>query len=81
MINSGYGKIMENLQKSINAWLVNNKEGFLKYTSRPTQITHKIFGENCAAIHEIKPVLIVNKPIYVGFVVLELSKWSMYDFH
>ena len=72
---------MENLQKSINTWLVNNEKDFLKYTSRRTQITHKIFGKNCAAIHEIKPVLTVNKPIYVGFIVLVLSKWSMYDFH
>ena len=51
------------------------------YTSRPTYITHKIFGENYATIHEIKPELILNNPIYVGFTVLELSKWLMYDFH
>ena len=56
-------------------------EDFSKYTSKPTYITHKIFGKNYAAIHEIKPVLILNKPIYVGFTVLELSKWLMYDFH
>ena len=81
MINSVYGKTMENLQKRINVRLVNNEKDFLKYTSRPTHITHKIFGKNYAAIHEIKPVLTLNKPIYVGFTVLELSKWLMYDFH
>ena len=81
MSNSAYGKTMENLQKRINVRLVNNEKDFLKYTSRPTYVTHKIFGENYAAIHEIKPVLILNKPIYVGFTVLELSKWLMYDFH
>ena len=81
MINRVYGKTMEKWQKRINARLVNNKTDILKCTSRPTHITHKIFGKNYAAIHEIKPVLTLNKPIYVGFTVLELSKWLMYDFH
>ena len=81
MISSVYSKSMENLRKRISFWLVNNEKDFLKYTSRPTHITHKIFGKNYAAIHEIKPVLTLNKPIYVGFTVLELSKWLMYDFH
>ena len=61
--------------------MVSNAEDFLKYTSRLTHITHKIFDKNLAAILEIKPVLIVNNPIYVGFTVLELRKWLMYDFH
>ena len=74
MINSVYGKTMENLRKRINVRLVNNEKDFLKYTSRPTHITHKIFGKNYAVIHEIRPVLTLNKPIYVGFTVLELSK-------
>ena len=81
MINSVYEKIMENLQKRINMRLINNVECFLKYTSRPTHITHKIVGKDYAAIHEIKPVLILNKLVYVGFTVLDLSKWKMYDFH
>ena len=81
MINSVYGKTVENLRKRTNLRLINNAKDFLKYTSRPTYITHKIFGKDYAAIHEIKPVLMLNKPIYVGFTVLELSKWLMYDFH
>ena len=81
MISSVYGKTMENLQKRINVRLVNNEKDFLKYTSRPTHITHKIFDKNYAAIHEIKPVLTLNKPIYVGFTVLELSKWLMFNFN
>ena len=80
IINSVYGKAMENLRKRINVQLVNNAKDFLKYTSRATYIACKIFTKNFAAIHEIKPVLMLNKPIYVGFTVLELSKWLMYDF-
>ena len=60
--------------------MINNRNVFLKYTSRPTYITHKIFGKDYAAIHEIKPVLILNKTIYVRFNILDLSKWKMYGF-
>ena len=57
------------------------KKIFFKYTSRPTHITHKIFDKNYAAVLEIKPVLTIDKPIYVGFTALESSKWLLYDFH
>ena len=81
VINSVYGKTMENLRKRINVRFVNSKKEFLKYTSIPAYVNHKLFNKNFAAIHEVKPVLILNKPIYVGFTVLDLSKWLMYDFH
>ena len=81
MINSICEKAMENLRKKINVRLVNNEKDFLKYTSKLTYITYKIFGKDYAAVHEIKPVLILNKPIYVGFTVLDLSKWKMCNFH
>ena len=72
MIDSVYGQTMENLRKRIR--LVNNEKDFLKHTSRPTHITHKIFDKNYAAIYEIKPTLMLNKQVYVGFTALELSK-------
>ena len=72
---------MENLRKRVNVRFVNNEKDFLKYTIKPTYVTHKLFDKDFTAIHEIKPVLILNKPTYVGFTVLELSKWIMYNFH
>ena len=81
ILNSVCSKTMENLRKRINVRLVNNEKDFLKYTSRPAHITHKIFYQNYAAIHGFKPVLTLNKPIYVEFRVLELSKWLLHDFH
>ena len=80
MINSVHGKTMENLRKRINVRLVNNEKYYLKHVHKPTFISQKIFDKSFAAIHEIKPVLTLNKPVYVGFTVLELSKWLIYDF-
>ena len=51
--------------------LVNKAADFSKYTSNPTNVTHKVFGKDYPAIREIKPVLIFSKPIYVGFTVLD----------
>ena len=56
IINSVYGKTMENLQKRISVRLVTNKEDFLKYTSKLMYIIHKMFDKKVAALHEIKPV-------------------------
>ena len=81
MINSVYGKTMESLRKRINVRFVNNEKDFLKHTSKPIYVTHKLFDKDFAAIREIKPVLKLNKPVYVGFTILGLSKWMMYDFH
>ena len=81
MINSVFGKTMENLRKRINVRLINNAKDYVKCVSKPTFVSQKIFSKNLVAIHKIKPVLVLNKPIYVGFSILELSKLLMYDFH
>ena len=41
----------------------------------------KLFENNLAAIHEKKTSLTLNRPIYIGFAVLQSSKWEMYSFH
>ena len=53
----------------------------MRYISKPSFISQKIFSKNLVTIHEIKPVLTLNKPIYVGFSILNLSKYLMYEFH
>ena len=72
---------MENLRKKNEYEISKQWKRFFKYTSRPTYNTHKLFGKDYAAIHEIKSILILNKPTYIGFTVLDLSKWLTYDFY
>ena len=60
---------------------MNNEKDYLKHTSKPSYIAQRVFGKSFPATHEIKPVLTLNKPIYVGLTVLELSKRLVYDFH
>ena len=45
MVNSVYGKTMENLRKRINVRLATKEKDLLKYTNKPTYIYHKIFGK------------------------------------
>ena len=65
----------------MNLTLVNNSKDYVRYVSKPSCISQKIFNKNFVVIHEIKPVLTLNKPIYVGFTILDLSKLLMYEFH
>ena len=72
---------MENLRKRVSVKLVNNEKDYVKYISRPTFVSQKILDKNFVAIDKVKPVLLLNKPIYVGFGVLDLSKLLMYDWY
>ena len=81
VINSVYGKTMENVRKRVNVKLINNEKNYLKVVSRPSFVSQKILDKNLVAVHKTKPVLLLNKPIYVGFSILELSKMIMYDWH
>ena len=79
--NSVFGKTMENLRKRISAKLINNAKDYVKCISKPSFISQKIFSKNFVAIHQVKPGLILNKPIYVGLSILDSIKLLMYKFH
>ena len=81
MIYDFYRKTMRNLRKRIDVRLVNNAKDYKKYTSKTSFVSKKIFSKTFVAIHEIKPVLTLDKPIYIGFIILDLSHYFMYDFH
>ena len=81
MNNSVFGKTMEHLRKRISVKLINNAKDYVKCVSKPSFISQKIFSKDFVAMHQIKPVLILNKPIYVGFSILDLSKLLMCKFH
>ena len=81
MNNSTFKKKMRNLRKTINVRLVNNAKDYKRWIGRPNFVSQIIFDKNFVAIHEIKPVLTLAKPIYVEFSILDLSKYLMYDFH
>ena len=81
MNNLVYGKTMENLRKRIKIRVVKNSQDFIKHTSRPTCVNWKVFEISLAASHEKKISLTLNKPIHLGFTVLETSNWEIYNFH
>ena len=74
MNNPVYGKTMENLRNRIDVKLINNEKEYLKCTSKPSYMSHKIFDKNSVGIRKNKLELKLNKPAYIGMRVLELSK-------
>ena len=79
--NCIYGKSIENIRKRINVKLINDKKMYQKIVNKPNFISQKIIDKNFVAVHCSKKVLTLNKPIYVGFCILEWSKLLMYQFH
>ena len=81
MNNSVYGKTMENLRNRLDVRLVSNKKDYLKWTSKPSYMSQKVFENDLVVICKNKGTLILNKPAYIGMCILELSKVLMYEFH
>ena len=80
MINSGFGKTMENLRKHRDIKLVATDEKRSKLISEPNYHTTKRFSENLLAIEMKKTKVKMNKPVYLGMSILDISKTLMYKF-
>ena len=50
MNNATYGKTMENLRNIIDLKLVSNKNNYLKWTRKPSYMSHKIFQNDLVVI-------------------------------
>ena len=65
----------------MNARLINDKKRFEKSIAKTTCKRFAIINDNLVMVECVRKTVMQNKPLYVGFVVLELSKVLMYDFH
>ena len=72
---------MESLRKRVNVELVNNEKRIKKALAKPTVKNFTIISEDLVMVQFVPKKILQNKPMYTGFVVLELSKVLMYEFH
>ena len=80
-INSMFGKTMENVRHRISVEMVLDDSKFKKKVAKPTFKRGQIIRDDLFAVQQQVATVNLNKPIYCGFAVLELSKRMMYDFH
>ena len=80
MNNSVFGKTMENVRKHRDIKLVTTDEKRNKLVSEPNYHTTKRFSENLLAIEMKKTKVKMNKPVYLGMSILDISKTLMYKF-
>ena len=83
MNNSVFGKTMENLRNRTIVKLVraNEQKKLRKLLSDPLYARSAVFGESLAGIQMHKDHILMNRPVYTGATVLDLSKILLYDFY
>ena len=81
MNNSIFGKTMENVRGRVDLELVHTATRMRRISSKPSFHKMHIFNPDLVAAQCLKTTIKLNKPIYVGFSILDLSKTLMYDFH
>ena len=81
MINSKFGKTLENIRNRVDIRLISSDKVAQKLAAMPNFDRCAIFDENIIAVHMKKTKLYFNKPVYLGMIILNLSKSLMYDIH
>ena len=80
MNNAVFGKTMENVRKHRDIKLVTTDKRRNQLASEPNYHTTKYFSENLMATELKKTKVKINKPIYLGMSILDISKTLMYEF-
>ena len=80
MNNAIFGKTMENVRKHRDIKLVKTDKKNNKLVSEPNYHKMKLTDNNLAIIEMRKVKVKVNKPIYLGLSILDISKIAMYEF-
>ena len=80
MNNAVLGKTMENIRKHRNIKLVTTDKKRIKLVSEPNYHTINLISEDFSIIEMKKNKVKMNKPIYLGLSLLEISKILMYEF-
>jgi hypothetical protein len=78
---SAYGKMIENVRRRKNIQLVSDVTIAKKLISKPQLEQFRIINGQTVLIDRIKTEVTLDKPIYSGFCILELSKILIFDFH
>ena len=78
--NAVFGKTMENVRKHRDIKLVTTDKRRNQLVSEPNYHTTKYFSENLLAIEMKKTKVKMNKPVYLGMSILDISKTLMYEF-
>ena len=71
---------MGNVRKHRDIKLVTTEKRRIKVVSEPNYHTAKQFSENLLAIEMKKEKVKMNKPLYLGMLILDISKTLMYEF-
>ena len=80
MNNSVFGKTMENIRKHRDIKLVTTDKKRSKLVSEPNYHTSNLISKDLSIIEMKKTKVKMNKPIYLGLSILEISKTLMYEF-